>query len=190
NSSGAKSTNMELILMYKFNIKYKSYPYHLHGLLLTKYLEIDGMKELGFPMSDVLNVGPAGTLKRIYFECGYMTHNTLDLSNTENYSIQGNEACPVLNDNNTSFTNCLTEGECVGRWFEDYVFQLRPTGGHSPFKWEMIENNGGFPGILDRAGCLRGGPTNDPQGHWTIKIRMTDAAGNPVAKDVHVSTGW
>ncbi|MCB1190235.1 MAG: hypothetical protein KDK90_07370, partial [Leptospiraceae bacterium] len=26
NSSGAKSTNMELILMYKFNIKYKSYP--------------------------------------------------------------------------------------------------------------------------------------------------------------------
>ncbi|MCB1193682.1 MAG: hypothetical protein KDK90_24815 [Leptospiraceae bacterium] len=164
--------------------------YHLYGVLLKKYLEIGSMSVLGFPMSDVLNVGPAGTLRRIYFECGYMTHNTLDSSNRENYSIGGSEACSVFNDNNLDFENCLTDGECVGRWFEDYVFQLKPKGGHFPFKWEMTENNSGFPGMLDRVGRLRGGPTNNSTGSWVVKVRMTDATGETKEHDVYIKTGW
>ncbi|MCB1194256.1 MAG: hypothetical protein KDK90_27720 [Leptospiraceae bacterium] len=266
--------------------------YHLHGTLLGTYLETNGITSLGFPLSDVLNVGPGGTYRRIYFECGYMTHNTLNIDDRGNYTINGRESCPVILNNNqnyeVNFENCLTEGECAARWFEDYVFQLRPTSGNSPFRFQVVwyklnivsassesekqsqitnfknelasrdkkdavliveiggswivygyNDNGEFkeielkpsvpgdetliselnkpdntrdknkifkesgiklgqtqaeksiyPGIVDRVGRLRGGPTNDPNGHWTIKVRMTDARDVSVEKDVHISTGW
>lgn len=56
-------------------------PHHLHGIILDKYLELNGTEgDMGFPVSDVYCYHFC-SIDKVEFECGAIEHNKLDFLN-------------------------------------------------------------------------------------------------------------
>jgi lysophospholipase L1-like esterase len=148
---------------------------------------------LGFPTSDTHSSGIAGTIERTLFECGFITHNTLNLLDRGNYGVGGQNACPGLSEtqkiSEPDFIGCSEDAKCGSRWFEDFLFQLQPISGYPPFRFEFIEDSGNVPGSVDKSGRIIGGPTNNLNGSWQFKVRMIDRDLRTVEKYVYITSG-
>ncbi|MCB1159777.1 MAG: hypothetical protein H7A25_23595 [Leptospiraceae bacterium] len=162
--------------------------FSIGGYTLTGYLENGGAEGfLGFPVENSHAYNTFG--ERAFFECGFITHDNLDLINPGNYYIHGTEACPALTEEEKSaepdFTGCAFGTPCGVSWFEQFAIQLKPTSGQAPFKFELVEGETA-PGIIDKQGRIIGGPVNRSKYLWSFKVRMTDRDLRTVEKNVYV----
>ncbi len=163
---------------------------------------------LGIPLTDSMGWSGYGT-SMAFFECGSMHYNSLDFLDKFSWSAN---ACPHRSDSkfdiagDPSFSGCSNPDSCGARWFEHYTRQLVPVSGFPPFQFSFIDwpecsaekdsfgaghYSCGRPGgihLLEN-GTIWGNPTNDINGRWIFKVRMTDGQNRVYERPVFFMTG-
>jgi hypothetical protein len=78
---------------------------------------------------------------------------------------------------------------CGSRWFDFNNYQLQAKSGTPPYSWYIVEGDMPPGTMLLENGTIYKPPTNDANGYWRAKVRMTDSKGRQVDKWIQISSG-
>lgn len=172
-----------------------------NAAILKEYFRLGGPEKsrFGMPTSDELCWGPSGLCNFVitFFENGYMLYDKTLITGgyfTDVCDLSYAGLSDTVRNSDPDFNTCVSS-RCVTRWFAFNNLPLTADSGTPPFKWELTEGSLP-PGMADpndmdfwKNGILKSGPINDPNREWKAKIRLTDARGKSVTKEIIFYSG-
>ncbi|MDX1959070.1 MAG: hypothetical protein SFU98_10895 [Leptospiraceae bacterium] len=167
--------------------------YFLYGGVLTEYLKIKGHKSgLGMPISEQMcwGVGIFCNFHLALFENGYILYDATPVFGGRVSDLRvftNSHLSPADTAKDPDFKTCIPS--CGSRWFAHNTIPFTPDSGTPPFKWSF-EGGGAPPNhFLTEKGLFYGTPTNNNNGEWKFKVKLEDARGKSIVKDVIFTTG-
>ncbi|MDX1959064.1 MAG: hypothetical protein SFU98_10865 [Leptospiraceae bacterium] len=164
------------------------YTHKTQGDIRAKYQSMNEANgEAGSPLSNELCYGPGPScLNKVqYFENGVIHFDPI---HGTNYSKTVLLPSPTKQAELPDFDTCVNS-PCGSRWFDFNEYQLVANSGQPPYFWNIVSGDLPEGTVLFENGMIHKPPTNNANGSWKAKVRLTDAKGKTVEKEIRITSG-